>query len=94
MRLFSQVDPTCCNVAFGSGLHRWGFTLRRFAKMYADKFGVSEDKMLKRLWGDNFYNTETKKWCTVKEENCVRGFNRFIFEPLYKVNILTIFYSI
>lgn len=79
------VDPTCCNVAFGSGLHRWGFTLRRFAKMYADKFGVSEDKMLKRLWGNNFYNTETKKWGTVKEDNCVRGFNKFVLEPLYKV---------
>lgn len=80
-----MVDPTLCNVAFGSGLHRWGFTLRRFAKMYADKFGVSEDKMLTKLWGNNFYNPETKKWYKTQEENCVRGFNKFVVEPLYKV---------
>ena len=35
-----QVDPSIGNVGFGSGLHGWAFTLKQFAEMYADKFGV------------------------------------------------------
>ncbi|CAG2243665.1 EEF2 [Mytilus edulis] len=53
--------------------------------MYAEKFGVSEDKMLAKLWGNNFYNPETKKMAQTQEENCVSGFNKFVVEPLYKV---------
>jgi elongation factor 2 len=29
--------------------------------MYAYKFGVDESKMMKRLWGDNFFHPATKK---------------------------------
>ncbi|KHJ90038.1 putative translation elongation factor G [Oesophagostomum dentatum] len=35
-----MVDPSVGNVGFGSGLHGWAFTLKQFAEMYADKFGV------------------------------------------------------
>ncbi|KAJ7361169.1 P-loop containing nucleoside triphosphate hydrolase protein [Mycena albidolilacea] len=40
-----QVYPDKGTVAFGSGLHGWGFTLRQFASRYAKKFGVDKDKM-------------------------------------------------
>ena len=49
-------------VAFASGLQSWGFTLRKFAHMYAKKFGVEEDKLMERLWGDNFFDAKTKTW--------------------------------
>lgn len=76
-------------MAFGAGIHGWGFTLRQFARMYADKLGVKEDKMMKRLWGENFYNNKTRKWSKIPEEGSVRGFNKFILEPLCKVcNVL------
>jgi len=45
-----QVYPEKGTVAFGSGLHSWAFTLWKFARMYANKFGVEEDKMMQRLW--------------------------------------------
>src|SRR3984893_15149595 len=51
-----QVYPELGTVAFGSGLHGWGFTLRRFANQYSRKFGVNKDKMMGKLWGDNFFN--------------------------------------
>jgi elongation factor 2 len=35
-----MVDPSTGNVGFGSGLHGWAFTLKQFAEMYAEKFGV------------------------------------------------------
>lgn len=35
-----MVDPAIGNVGFGSGLHGWAFTLKQFAEMYSEKFGV------------------------------------------------------
>lgn len=45
-----QVQPYQGTVAFGSGLHGWGFTVRQFAVKYAKKFGVDRAKMMERLW--------------------------------------------
>lgn len=45
-----QVQPYQGTVAFGSGLHGWGFTVRQFAAKYAKKFGVDRAKMMERLW--------------------------------------------
>jgi hypothetical protein len=58
----SQVYPDKGTVAFGSGLHGWAFTLRQFAARYSKKFGVDKEKMMDRLWGDNYFNPKTKKW--------------------------------
>lgn len=57
-----MVDPSKGTVAFGAGLQGWAFTLTRFARMYAKKFNVDEAKMMKRLWGDNFFDPKAKKW--------------------------------
>ena len=46
-----QMDPAIGNVAFGSGLHGWGFSIERFAKIYAQKMGVNKAKMMEHLWG-------------------------------------------
>lgn len=87
-----QVYPNHGTVAFGSGLHQWGFTLTKFARMYALKFGVEHKKMMEKLWGDNFYEPETKKWVKTdrKEERRAEGkkplqraFVKFILEPIY-----------
>jgi len=80
------LDPAVGNVAFGSGLHRWGFTLRHFAHMYAKKFKVDENKFMSRLWGENYFNPTIKKWNKTGGEGYVRGFNKFVLEPLYKVH--------
>ena len=42
----AQVDPTKGTVAFSAGLHGWAFTLTKFARMYAKKFGVEMEKMM------------------------------------------------
>jgi len=90
-----QVDPTKGTVAFGSGLHQWGFTLKNFAKFYAEKFKTTEDKMIDKLWGDwCFVTTDDgkSKWVqstTVnsnrgvdRETGAKRAFNSFIMEPI------------
>ena len=73
-------------VAFGSGLHCWAFTLVRFARMYAKKFGVDEEKMMNRLWGDSFFDAKAKKWTKTPEgadgDRLKRAFCQFVWEPI------------
>lgn len=80
-----RVDPAKGSVGFGSGLHGWAFTLKQFSEMYADKFKIDVVKLMKRLWGENFFNAKTKKWQKVKEEDNKRSFCMYILDPIYKV---------
>merc|ERR1711988_604417 len=82
-----QVGPEKGTVAFGSGLHGWAFNVERFAKIYASKMGVDKEKMMKRLWGDNFFNAKKKTWTNVMQpEGCTeplqRAFCQFIMGPI------------
>jgi elongation factor 2 len=84
-----QVYPDKGTVAFGSGLHGWGFTLRQFASRYAKKFGVDKKKMMVKLWGDNYFNPKTRKWTTngtdAEGKPLERGFNQFVLDPIFKI---------
>ena len=79
------MDPSKGTVGFGSGLHGWAFTLKQFAEMYASKFGVDTDKMMKKLWGENFFNPKTKKWSKNKDNDNKRSFNMYVLDPIYMV---------
>lgn len=50
------LDPRKGNVAFGAGKDQWAFTINHFAKIYSEKFGIDEEKMLNKLWGDNYFD--------------------------------------
>merc|ERR1712056_42246 len=83
----NQVMPEKGTVAFGSGLHVWGFNVERFAKIYAAKMGVDKEKMMKRLWGDSFFNAKKKTWTNVMTpEGCdaplPRAFCQFVMTPI------------
>jgi len=80
-----RVDVNNGSVGFGSGLHGWAFTLKQFAEMYASKFGVDIDKMMKKLWGESFFNAKTKKWSKTKEEGNKRSFVMYVLDPIYMV---------
>ena len=81
-----QVYPDLGTVAFGSALHGWGFTLTTFAKMYAAKFKQDKNKLIKKLWGDNYYNPKEKKWSHEPEDETVqRAFCSYILNPLTKL---------
>jgi len=89
-----QVEPIKANVAFGSGLHQWGFTLKNFARFYAAKFKTTEDKMTEKLWGDWVFATVDGKsmWINSNTVNTNRGVDRdtgakrafvaFVMEPI------------
>jgi len=80
-----RVDPCNASVGFGSGLHGWAFTLKQFSEMYAVKFGVPVEKLMSKLWGENFFNPKTKKWSKSKAEDNKRSFCMYILDPIYKV---------
>ena len=83
------VDPSVGNVAFGSGKDQWAFTLCKFARIYSKKFGISYEKMMKKLWGDNFFDAAGKKWKTDGEADdgkpLRRAFAQFIMDPVCKL---------
>jgi len=81
-----QVYPEEGTVGFGSGLHSWGFTVLRFARQYAKKFGIAEKKLMKKFWGDNYFDQDAKKWTNKpvgkNGTKLVRGFVNFILKPI------------
>eukprot|EP00542_Grammatophora_oceanica_P021233 CAMPEP_0194037136 /NCGR_PEP_ID=MMETSP0009_2-20130614/9468_1 /TAXON_ID=210454 /ORGANISM="Grammatophora oceanica, Strain CCMP 410" /LENGTH=863 /DNA_ID=CAMNT_0038679165 /DNA_START=90 /DNA_END=2681 /DNA_ORIENTATION=+ len=78
-----QVNPTEGTVAFGSGLHQWAFTLKRFARTYGQKFGVPEEKMMGKLWGDWYFDAGRKVWTTSDKNGTLeRAFCQFIATPI------------
>ncbi|GAA5821831.1 hypothetical protein JCM3770_005554, partial [Rhodotorula araucariae] len=81
-----RVSPERGNVAFASAQMGWCFTLKSFAKMYADTYGpIDLDPFAARLWGNIYYHPETRKFSRVAAPGAKRGFEHFILEPLYKL---------
>lgn len=85
-----QVDPAVGTVAFGSGLQQWGFTLKKFAVMYAAKFGIKPEDMMRRLWGDYFLDSKSKKWKKGSPHTNIanglkRAFVQFILDPIQQL---------
>lgn len=80
-KLCLNVSPELGNVFFGSALHNWGFGLHNFAKLYASKFKVSEQSFMTKLWGENYYNPESKK-ITSESGSGERTFCKFILKPI------------
>lgn len=83
-----RLGPERGNVAFASTQMGYCFTLRSFAKLYADTFGggVDIDEFAMRLWGNIYFNEESRNFSR-KPSNpeSKRSFVHFILEPLYKI---------
>eukprot|EP01114_Cavostelium_apophysatum_P003424 TRINITY_DN132_c0_g1_i1.p1 TRINITY_DN132_c0_g1~~TRINITY_DN132_c0_g1_i1.p1 ORF type:complete len:845 (+),score=289.09 TRINITY_DN132_c0_g1_i1:172-2706(+) len=84
-----SVYPEKGTVAFSAGLQGWAFTLTKFARMYAKKFGVDIEKMKQRLWGENYFDAESKKWVSrstsATGKPLSRAFCKFILEPIGQI---------
>ena len=82
------MDPTKGNVVFGAGKDQWAFSLATIARLY-NKHDEAGTAFMKKIWGDNFYDEETKKWSiedTSEEgKSLKRGFAKFVMEPICKM---------
>lgn len=94
------VSPAKGNVAFGSGLHGWAFTIPDFAQSIVARHSRSHDskqtlssddvlKLSRRLWGDHFVDKVSSKWgkCSVSDigVSLQRGFCTYILQPIYDI---------
>jgi len=82
-----ELIPNNCNVGFGSGLQSWAFTLETFAKMYSSKFGLSISSLVKRLWGNYYWNQKNCQWLKKNDnnQNVERSFCQFILKPIQTI---------
>jgi len=86
----NQVYPEKGTVAFGSALLGWAFTVSKFARMYAKKFGIEESALMKKFWGDHYFDPETKTWLTNDKSESgkplKRAFCAYIMDPIVKLS--------
>jgi elongation factor 2 len=84
-----QVDPTNGTVAFGSALFGWAFTLTKFATTYSSKFKLDREKLMKKFWGDNYFNQKKKQFQTNDMDDdgkqLARCFVQFIMRPIIQL---------
>jgi len=84
-----SVDPIVGSVSFGSGKQGWAFTLPQFARIYAQRTGMPMEKILRRLWGDNYYDPETNKFIdspiSSSGKTLPRFFCKVVMDPLIRV---------
>ncbi|KAK5058912.1 hypothetical protein LTR84_011176 [Exophiala bonariae] len=87
-----RLSPEKGNVAFASTSMHWVFTLPSFARMYAETYPkVDAVEFSKRLWGDIFFNPQSRKFTRKGvEEGAKRAFVNFVLEPIYKLYSHTI----
>lgn len=82
-----RLSPEKGNVAFASTDMHWCFTLRSFARMYAEAYGpLDVNAFADRLWGDIYFSSSTRKFTRKAEDpETPRSFVHFILTPLYKL---------
>ena len=87
-----RLSPELGNVCFASAKYGWSFTLKSFARIYKDFYGggLDSDRFAARLWGDIYFNPETRTFNRKPETNeegeqDKLSFVSFILEPLYKM---------
>ncbi|XP_043262839.1 116 kDa U5 small nuclear ribonucleoprotein component [Colletes gigas] len=83
----SFVSPAIGNVCFASSEYNVCFTLKSFAALYAKThLTLNANEFAKRLWGDIYFNSKTRKFTKKPPHNTAqRSFIEFILEPLYKI---------
>lgn len=84
-----EINPSKGNVAFGSGKDCWAFTLKKFAELYSKKMNLEKEKLMKRFWGDNYYDAKNKVWKTEDVgpdgKQLPRAFAQFIMDPIITI---------
>ena len=65
---------------------RFCFTIQSFADLYASHYGgFPANKLAERLWGDIYFNRDSRTFSKKSTEGANRSFVDFVLEPLYKL---------
>jgi U5 small nuclear ribonucleoprotein component len=83
----AAVSPHLGTVCFASSLQGFSFTIDSYARLYEEQYGgFPAAELAKRLWGDFWFNEETRKFQkTAPASGAQRSFVQFLLEPIYKL---------
>ena len=71
-------------ICFGNVSQGWGFTLKQFANIYTNKFGISQSNIIEKLFSKNaFWDSQSKKWIKKQKNSLISGFVEFILLPIF-----------
>ena len=71
-------------IVYLENLTQFPFSLKQFADFYTKRDFSKCQAYIKKLWGDNFMDAQGK-WSKKPKEGSVRGFNKLVLDPIYKV---------
>lgn len=72
-------------ILFVDSNFKWAFSIRDIAKYYNAFFNLTVEETMVYLWGDFYYNENTKIWYNVKKPDVKRGFCNYIIKPFRKI---------
>ncbi len=78
--------PEKGNVAFGSALDCWAFTVDSYAEFLAPKVGIDKVALRNHLWGDYYYSPTQKAFLPLDPESTTKKacFVAFALDPIWK----------
>lgn len=80
------LSPALGNVIFASAEYSFMFSLHSMALKYQSLFTSVDPVVFKDLlWGDYYFNRETKKFQRTPQADRKRTFVEFVLEPIYKI---------
>lgn len=79
------INPEEGTLCFGCALQGWGFNLNTFARKWAAKLETTPEELVKKLWGENYYHPQEKRWYDRKVPGSVHGFVHFCAKPVYHI---------
>ncbi|CAH0390781.1 unnamed protein product [Bemisia tabaci] len=79
-------SPDQGNVIFASAIDGWGFSVKKFAKLYSQKLGIDESQLQQGIWGDYYLNKKTMQIVKGAQEKAKKPlFVQFIFENIWSL---------
>lgn len=90
-----RLDPVAGNVCFASAAYEFCFSLKSFARLYAEVHGlpVDAEALAARMWGNIYYHPGSRafrKRPPPEDADPRRSFVEFVLEPLYKIFALCV----
>lgn len=81
------ISPTLNNVVFAAAEYSFMFSIDTMVSKYRNKFKLIDTELFKKvLWGDYYFNAETKKFSkNPPSAHRRRAFVEFILDPIYKI---------
>ncbi|KAL4865088.1 hypothetical protein BDV12DRAFT_200471 [Aspergillus spectabilis] len=83
-----QIDLAKGNVVLASLRHGWALSLPHFAAEYSITFGLDWQAVTEGIWGDSFFDNDTKMPSDKQEhlrKTLEQDFDKFIVQPIYKI---------